>query len=81
MSAEFLIYFLIKEGNPKLCVQKYFLKYDNAVRASRGMNCIVTNGSWLERHGVSLKILSKTKPKGAEYVTGVICNGIPLETC
>ena len=76
-----LTYFLIEEGQPILRVQKYFSKYDKALRESRGLNCIVTNASWLRRRGVDLEIQTKTKPKGAEIVAGVTINGILLEAC
>ena len=76
-----LTYFLIEEGLPILRVQKYFLKYDKALRESRGLNCIVTNASWLRGRGVNLEIQTKTKSKGAEIVAGVLINGISLEAC
>lgn len=72
---------MIEEALPILRVQKYFLKYDKALRESRRLNCIVTNASWLRGRGVNLEIQTKTKSKGAEIVVGVLINGISLEAC
>ena len=71
-----LTYFLIEAGNPVLRVQKFFCKYDMALREARGLNCIVTNGSWLISRGLPLKIA--TNPDKPEIVLGVSLNDVAL---
>lgn len=74
-----VVYFLVETGQPILRVQKYFVKYNKALSESIGLNCLVTNGSWLHKQGVNLEIQTQTKKsRGAEFVAGVSIDGIPL---
>jgi hypothetical protein len=71
-----LTYFLIEAGKPILRVQKFFCKYDTALRKARGLNCIVTNGPWLISRGLPLQIA--THPEKPHVVQSVRLNNVPI---
>lgn len=71
-----LTYFLIEAGKPILRVQKFFCAYETALREARGLNCLVTNGSWLISRGLPLQIA--THPDKPEIVTGVSLKNVPI---